>query len=151
MRIYLDICCFNRPFDSQVELLVRLQTEAKLHVQEKIREGSLTLVWSAMMDIENIANPDLNRKSAIADWRQIAIADVAISPQVEALAETLVRLGVKPMDALHVACAIEARADYFLTTDKALLRKMANHSDIKVVDPVDFIRVLKDGNDENRY
>ncbi len=151
MRIYLDICCFNRPFDSQSELLVRLQTEAKLHVQEMIRAGSLALVWSAMMDIENIANPDLNRKLAIADWQQIAVADVGINSQVEALAESLGQLGVKPMDALHVACAIEARAEYFLTTDKALLRKMSKRDDIKVVDPVDFIRALKDGNDENRY
>lgn len=33
MLIYLDICCFNRPFDDQSDLIVRLQTEAKLHVQ----------------------------------------------------------------------------------------------------------------------
>lgn len=66
MRIYLDICCFNRPFDDQSDLIVRLQTEAKLHVQEMVRQGALDLVWSAIMDIENSANPDLNRKVAIA-------------------------------------------------------------------------------------
>jgi hypothetical protein len=38
-RIYLDICCFNRPFDDQTQLLVRLQTEAKLAVQDAIRTG----------------------------------------------------------------------------------------------------------------
>ena len=53
------------------------------------------------------------------------------------------------MDALHVACAIEARAEYFLTTDNALLRKMAKHDSIRVVDPVDFVRGLKDKNDED--
>ena len=68
MLIYLDICCFNRPFDDQSDLIVRLQTEAKLHVQEMIRLGELDLVWSAIMDIENTANPDVNRKVAIADW-----------------------------------------------------------------------------------
>lgn len=149
MLIYLDICCFNRPFDDQSDLIVRLQTEAKLHVQEMIRDGAISLIWSAIMDIENSANPDLNRKVAIADWQQLGVVDVTVSERVEEVAGTLSRIGVKPMDALHVASAIEAHAEYFLTTDKALLRKMAKHDSIRVVDPVDFVRELKDGNDED--
>ena len=37
MNVYLDICCFNRPFDEQSSLIVYLETEAKLHVQELVR------------------------------------------------------------------------------------------------------------------
>jgi hypothetical protein len=33
LLVYLDICCFNRPFNQQSQTLVRLQTEAKLAVQ----------------------------------------------------------------------------------------------------------------------
>ena len=33
MRVYLDNCCYNRPFDEQVQLKVRLETVAKLAVQ----------------------------------------------------------------------------------------------------------------------
>jgi predicted nucleic acid-binding protein len=149
MLIYLDICCFNRPFDNQADLVVRFQTEAKLHVQDMIREGSLSLIWSAIMDVENSANPDVNRKVAIADWQHLVVADVAVNESVEMVAETLAKIGIKPMDALHVACAIEAHAEYFLTTDNALLRKMAKHDSIRVVDPVDFVRGLKDENNEN--
>ena len=36
MKIYLDNCCFNRPFDDQNQLKVRLEAEAKLYVQTKI-------------------------------------------------------------------------------------------------------------------
>ena len=32
MRLYLDNCCFNRPFDDQSTLTIRLETEAE---QEK--------------------------------------------------------------------------------------------------------------------
>ncbi len=53
MLIYLDNCCFNRPFDEQNQVRVLLETEAKLVVQERIREGSLDLAWSFMMDFEN--------------------------------------------------------------------------------------------------
>lgn len=149
MLIYLDICCFNRPFDDQADLLVRLQTEAKLHVQELIRGGALSLVWSAIMDVENEANHDVNRKVAVGTWKNLGFVDVPISERVERMAEELVLLGVKPMDALHVACAIEAKADYFLTTDKVLLRKMGSHQSLVVVDPVDFIRALKEMKNED--
>ncbi len=46
MRVYLDNCCFNRPFDDQRHLRIRLETEAKLRIQEVIREGGLQLAWS---------------------------------------------------------------------------------------------------------
>ena len=130
-------------------MIVRLQTEAKLHVQEKIRGGVIDLVWSAVMDMENSSNPDFNRKGAVADWQHLAVVDLPVNEAIEEVAEMLSNIGVKPMDALHVACAIEAHAEYFLTTDNALLRKMAKHCKIRVVDPVDFVRELKDENDEN--
>jgi len=147
--IYLDICCFNRPFDDQADLLVRLQTEAKLHVQDIIRNGDLALAWSAIMDIENAANPDVNRKMAVVDWQRLSVVDISVSAHIEARAEALALVGVKPMDALHVACAIEAQAEYFLTTDKALLRKMAHDNIIQVIDPVDFIRILSEETNED--
>ena len=28
MRVYLDNCCYNRPFDEQSQLRIRLETEA---------------------------------------------------------------------------------------------------------------------------
>ena len=31
-RVYLDNCCFNRPFDDRENLIIRLEAEAKLHV-----------------------------------------------------------------------------------------------------------------------
>ena len=147
--IYLDICCFNRPFDDQVDLLVRLQTEAKLHIQDMIRNGDLTLAWSAIMDIENAANPEVNRKMAVMDWKKLSVVDVSVTERVETSAGAIAVVGVKPMDALHVACAIEAQAAYFLTTDKALLRRMTHDNRIHVIDPVDFIRILSEVKDED--
>ena len=32
MRVYLDNCVFNRPFDDQSQLLISLQTQAKLAI-----------------------------------------------------------------------------------------------------------------------
>ena len=52
MRVYLDNCCYNRPFDEQVQLRVRLETEAKLEVQRQMRSGELQYVWSDMLVTE---------------------------------------------------------------------------------------------------
>lgn len=43
MRVYLDNCCFNRPFDDQRPFRIRLEAKAKLRIQKVIREGGLQL------------------------------------------------------------------------------------------------------------
>lgn len=147
--IYLDICCFNRPFDDQGQLLVRLQTEAKLDIQQSVREEKLALVWSAVLDLENTANADIERSKAIEGWKPLAVIDMDATPQIESLAEEFASIGVKPMDALHVASAVAAGATYLLTTDKQLLKKMAVEPRVRVIDPVDFIKTQQDKNHEN--
>ena len=37
MRVYLDNCCYNRPFDEQTQLKVRLETEAKMEIQTLVK------------------------------------------------------------------------------------------------------------------
>ncbi len=144
MLIYLDICCLNRPFDDQSQLFIRLQTEAKLYVQDAIRQRIFTLAWSAVLDLENVANPDIERREAIAGWKAMAVVDIDVCPAVEAAAAELALLGIKPMGALHVASALAAGATWLLTTDKALLKKMQNDSRLRVIDPIDFIRTLRE-------
>jgi hypothetical protein len=53
LKLYLDNCCFNRPFDNQNQLKVYLETQAKLAIQEKIIAGEYELVWSYILDYEN--------------------------------------------------------------------------------------------------
>ena len=33
MRVYLDNCCYNRPFDPQTDLRIHLETVAKVRVE----------------------------------------------------------------------------------------------------------------------
>ena len=39
MRIYLDMCCYNRPYDPQDQLKISMETRSKLHIQRMIQEG----------------------------------------------------------------------------------------------------------------
>ena len=36
MLIYLDTCCFNRPFDDQSQTRIRFETAAKLQLQQRV-------------------------------------------------------------------------------------------------------------------
>ena len=76
MRIYLDVCSFNRPFDDQSQIRIRLEAEAKLRIQEEIRSRKLQLVWSYILDYENAKNPYQERKVRIGGWKEHAILDV---------------------------------------------------------------------------
>jgi predicted nucleic acid-binding protein len=140
VRIYLDNCCFNRPFDDQGSIRVRLETEAKLHIQECIRVEEVELVWSYMMDYENERNPFDDRRGAIAAWKRIAAIDVEESAAVLARSMAYARLGLRPKDALHTACAVEARCERLITTDDAFAKKAKSIREIRVVDPLLFVR-----------
>jgi predicted nucleic acid-binding protein len=140
MRIYLDNCCFNRPFDSQSQVRVRLETEAKLRIQERVVSGEIELAWSYMLDYENAANPFEERRTAIRQWRNLAIIDVIEAPSLLENARSLVALGLQSKDAIHVACAVEAGCEYFVTTDDLLLKKLSRYNRILAVDPTAFVR-----------
>ena len=140
MRVYLDNCCFNRPFDDQTMVRIRLESEAKIHVQRMIRAGEIELAWSHILDYESDANPFEERRAAVERWKARAATDVEETPEVLDKAMELEELGVKSKDALHVACAIYAQCEYFPTTDDALLGKGKAIPEIKIIDPPAFIR-----------
>ena len=142
MRVYLDNCTFNRPFDDQTQIRIRLETEAKLYIQERIRDGTLELVWSYILDYENIANPFEERRNIIQNWKSRALIDVGANLEILTKANIMREVGLRNKDALHLACAIIANCDYFVTTDDVILKKTAGFEDIRVIDPPGFIRSI---------
>lgn len=146
MRVYLDNCAYNRPFDDQSQIRIRLESEAKLHIQEKIKKNEIELVWSYILDIENDHNPFIEKRVSIGKWKRMAIADVDETNNLVETAKSIVEYGIKAKDALHVASAIEGKAGYFITTDDRLLKKLLMITEIKALNPLDMIGVIDDHN-----
>ena len=121
--VYLDMCCFNRPYDDQTQPRIRLETEAKLLIQESIHSGRCKLIWSAILDFECSKNPYPEHKQAIFQWRRIACKHILATDPIIAQAQQLEAYGLARYDALHVASAIAAQADLFVTTDDRLLKR----------------------------
>lgn len=143
LKIYLDNCCYNRPFDDQSQLKIHLETQAKLYIQAKIKDGAYNLVWSYILDYENGKNPYEEKRLAIAPWK--AVASTYISEETEDIlvfAEALASKGIKTYDALHISCAVAAHCEYYLTTDKKLLNTPI--AEIKIVSPIVFVNEMEE-------
>lgn len=139
LKLYLDNCCFNRPFDDQSQLKIYLETQAKLAIQEKILSGEYSLVWSYILDYENVQNPHDTIKREINKWQTLSEWSIAESTVVLEKARLLRQSNIEVKDALHVACAISAGVDYFITTDRKLLNQLLGHTEIRAVNPITFI------------
>jgi len=124
LRIYLDLCCFNRPHDDRGQVRIRLETEAKLVLQQKVREGACELLWSSILDYENSRNPFDERLLAIRQWRALAVAHVMADAGVIERARAFVAAGMMEYDALHVASAVAGEAGVFVTADDRLLKSL---------------------------
>lgn len=144
MRIYLDNCSYNRPYDDQSQMRIHLETQAKLHIQEMIRQNQIELVTSYVLDFENSNNRSIQKKMAIEkfmnDYATLYVSN-RHGDKIAEIADSIMEKGIKEKDAYHVACAIIAESEYFVTTDDRLLKY---HSEkIKMVTPGEFIRRME--------
>lgn len=138
MKIYLDNCCFNRPYDDQTQIRIEIETKAKLYVQSLIVKGICQLVISYILEFENTQNPYLMRKTVIADFFKFAVLNTEETEEVIYTANKIHQSGIKTKDALHLAAAISAQCAYFLTTDDKILTYSG--TEITVINPIDFLK-----------
>ncbi len=141
MKIYLDNCCFNRPYDDQKQIRISLETQAKLYIQDLVKNKKLNLVTSYVLWYENSQNPYETKRMAISEFLRKNSAeyiDIDKMDIIKSKAEEIMKTGIKMKDAYHVACALYSSCDYFLSTDDRLLKYKT--SEIQMLNPIDFIK-----------
>ena len=143
VKVYLDTCCYNRPYDDQTQLRINLEAQAKLFIQKQIVDGKLDLIYSFISVYENSQNPFAIRKNAIFDFFSNAVIyiDESNVEVIKQRAGEIMKTGIKTKDTLHVSCAIEGKADYFITTDIRLLKYSSD--EVKIINPIDLITILE--------
>jgi predicted nucleic acid-binding protein len=148
IKVYLDNCSYNRPFDDQRQIRIFLETQAKLHIQHLITDNELVLACSYMSIYENSNNPHEERRFSIADFFSHAslFVDYDKAENVEMKAAEIMEQNINNKDAIHIACAIEAECDYFITTDDDLIKKYTGN-DIIICSPVELINILEEQNE----
>jgi len=133
MKVYLDLCIYNRPFDDQGQPRILVETVEFMFLLEKAINKEMTIINSFVLEYENSKSPLIDRRDKIEDLLKIASEYIRYSERLENRAEEIERRGFMAMDALHIACAEAAKSDFFITCDDLLLRKgKANKDKLKV-------------------
>lgn len=147
MRIYLDVCCLNRPFDDQRQDRIRLETEAIFTILKFAELGQFTLLDSDIIlyEVEKISN--LKRKNSIRKILSKAKFYIDLNEEILKRAHEIQYLGIRSYDALHLASAEYGEASVFLTTDDKLLKRIKNNMNkfnLKAENPLNWIvEILK--------
>ncbi len=139
MRIYLNTSALNRPFDDLSVAKIRNEAEAVLLLVAEIEAGRAELVSSEYLLFEVGHTPDADRAQRVMTLVRLAKVLVKASPVVVSRARVLERLGLRGLDALHIASAEAATTDLLVTTDDRMLRlarRASTQLQVNVVTPV---------------
>ena len=105
----------------------------------------MELLSSEALRFEIDRIPNQYRKGQATEMLKLATHVIELNDEIEAQADSFANTGVKPLDALHLASASWAKADYFCTCDDKLLRNSKKVKDlaIKVINPVDLVQEIE--------
>jgi predicted nucleic acid-binding protein len=144
MRVYLDCCSLQRPFDDRSQPRIAVEAEAVLVILALCESHYVRLFSSESLLFEIGRIPGQTRREDALTILKLGRETVELTTEVEALARKLMASGLKPLDALHLASASTARADYFCTCDDKSLRKAKtlNGLDTRVVSPTELVMEL---------
>ena len=144
MRIYLDCCSLQRPFDDKSHPRIAVEAEAVLVILSLCESDHLKLISSDALLFEIGRIPDQDRKENALAILTIAKESVELSQDIEKLARRLEASGLKPLDALHLAFASASEVDYFCTCDDKFLKKAKSFDTLntKVVSPTELVMEL---------
>lgn len=141
LKLYLDSCALQRPFDDASQLRVRIEADAVTELIAAFERGDVLLVGSDVLNYEIAQIPDSNRREPVERLLRLCSSFVALTNEIEARAAGFEKYGIKAFDAYHLASAIAVNAEYFCTTDDRFRRKALEQQTglTRVVSPLELI------------
>ncbi|MCI9015907.1 MAG: type II toxin-antitoxin system VapC family toxin [Clostridia bacterium] len=141
LKLYLDNCCYNRPFDDLEQEKINLEANAIENIFRKHINKEVEIYKSMAIDFEiSKIKPDNKRRQVEDLYDAVELIEIDYSEEIKQIAIELRQYNIKDMDSLHLAFATSNDIDYFITTDRLLINasKRANLK-IKVINPIEFI------------
>lgn len=142
LKVYLDNCCFNRMFDDQSNQIIVLEAIAVEYILLKIVHGDIYFVWSFVLDYENGNNPFKDKSKIISKWKSKAYNFIEKNDNILIFAKKYIDMGLKAKDALHVACAVDGKCNYFITTDNGIIKKKNYIKEVEIINPIDLVLIM---------
>jgi len=143
MKIYLDVCCINRPFDDQNQDRIHLEAEAVISVLKHIDEGKWELVSSDAVVYEINQTLNEEKRERLLSINNKAQTYITLDEAIVRRASEIQKIGFTDYDAMHIACSEKAQVDVFLSTDDKLVKKAqtsTNKLSIAIQNPLTWIQ-----------
>jgi predicted nucleic acid-binding protein len=143
MKIYLDVCCLNRPFDDQTQVRIHLEAEAILSIIQSAEDNEWQWISSDAVAYEISKAPNEERQERLWALELRATKRLDLTDAILRQASHHLQLGFKTYDALHLAFAESANVDVLLTTDDKLLKRAQMHQkelQITVANPLSWLQ-----------
>jgi predicted nucleic acid-binding protein len=143
VKIYLDNCVLNRPFDDQSQERIRLETEAVMVILSRLERKEWIWLGSQALKIEIDQTPDPGQRSRLGRIIEHIHQWVPTGKKEMERALELEKSGFSGFDAVHLSSAESGGADVFLTTDDRLLKlakRQRKYLQVKVENPLDWIK-----------
>jgi len=132
LRLYLDICVYNRPFDDQTQPRIAIETQIFIMLLAMISDGRFDLVNSFALEYENSKNPDIENMLKISDFLEYSSDYVSYDEEILNRSLELEKHGLMGMDAVHIACSEKASVDFFITCDDKLIKNLKQIDNIRI-------------------
>lgn len=155
MILYMDMNVYYRVFDDQSQPRINNETKSIEIILKVIERWNYKLCWSYILERENMANPSQDMRKEVKTIADM-LCNVYIKweKEIDIIARTIIKnSNAKPLDALHLACAVYGKCDYFITCDDKFIKTIKNNKEkfkniigsVKIINPLDFIqkRVIK--------
>lgn len=147
MKIYMDVCCYNRPMDDQTQDRIHFETEAILKILKNCEKEGWALIGSSVIEYELGKHTDKMKQREAYKFYNYAktVYDIDNYPDAPSRAKQFQSHGVDAIDGLHLVMAEWAEADVLLTTDDRFINAAKRtDSKIKVVNPILWLMEVSD-------
>lgn len=140
--VYLDYNFFQRRFDDPSQIRIQIEALACQEIFNRAEIQAVQLIWSFMHEDETLLCPFPERQEFALELSTLCQIRIGPEDAIYSLAQGLIQQGkFSAKDIVHVACAVYAQANFFLTCDDALVRQAKKLVlACEVMNPVDYIR-----------
>lgn len=140
--LYLDYNCFQRGFDDTRQVRIQMEALACQEIFDDAEAKRITLIWAFIHEDESLLCPYPSRRQETL--RLATLCTVRVGPEAVLRSIALSFQQREPLsakDAVHLACAVYARASAFITCDDRLI-KLAKRLklEIAIMNPIDYVR-----------
>ena len=140
--IYLDYNCFQRRFDDPSQIRIQFEALACEEIFNRAELEYVQLAWSFMHEDETLLCPFPNRKYVALILSSLCKTRVGPEDEIYESAQYFQKkYGISSKDSVHLACALNIKADYFISCDDKLVNQAKILGlDLEILNPVDYIR-----------